>query len=67
MHHKSLSRLRLDRRLIARGGWIKSEELERELAALPDVSHKAAPNEEPGEAGNAPAAARKETQTRPGR
>ena len=32
--------LRLDLRLIRRRGWIDSEELERQLAALPDASGK---------------------------
>lgn len=33
--------LRLDRRLVGRRGWIPQEEIEREIAALPDVSAKA--------------------------
>lgn len=41
MNQKSLERLRLDRRLVGRRGWIAPEELERALEALPDVSHKA--------------------------
>ncbi len=32
--------LRLDRRLANRPGWIGADELEKELAALPDVSAK---------------------------
>jgi hypothetical protein len=67
MDRRSLARLRLDRRLIARRGWIKPEELERELAALPDVSNKVAPPEAPGEEGANPEAARKEAQARPAR
>ena len=43
MDRESMRRLRLDRRLIGRRGWISEEELERELSALPDVSHKIAP------------------------
>jgi hypothetical protein len=43
MDRESMQRLRLDRRLIRRPGWLSQEELERELAALPDVSHKIAP------------------------
>jgi hypothetical protein len=42
--------LKLDRRLLRRRGWVDPEELERELADLPDVSHKAQPrggDEEP--------------------
>ena len=42
MDRESMRRLRLDRRLIRRPGWLSKEELERELAALPDVSHKIA-------------------------
>jgi hypothetical protein len=57
MDRKSLERLRLDRRLITRAGWIAPEELERELAALPDVAHKAAPPSEPQEQGTGPGAA----------
>ena len=37
-----MERLRLDRRLIRRRGWIAPEELDRELEQLPDVTHKAA-------------------------
>lgn len=37
------SHLRLDRRLLRRRGWISSSEMERELAALPDVADKAEP------------------------
>jgi hypothetical protein len=33
--------LKFDRRLLRRRGWVDSEELEKELADLPDVSHKA--------------------------
>jgi hypothetical protein len=43
MDRESMQRLRLDRRLIRRRGWLSEEDLERELAALPDVSHKIAP------------------------
>ncbi len=43
MDQKSMRRLRLDRRLIRRRGWLSEEDLERELTALPDVSHKIAP------------------------
>ena len=45
MDRESLRELRLDRRLIGRRGWISDEEIARELAALPDVSHKIAPIE----------------------
>ncbi len=43
MDQKSMQRLRLDRRLIRRRGWVSEEDLERELTALPDVSDKIAP------------------------
>jgi hypothetical protein len=33
--------LRLDRRLAGRRGWVAPEEIEREVAALPDVAAKA--------------------------
>ena len=51
-----LRKLRLDRRLVDRRGWISLEEFDRELAALPDVSQKVAP-EEPAAAGEATPAA----------
>ena len=35
------AQLRLDRRLARRRGWITQDELEKELAALPDVADKA--------------------------
>jgi hypothetical protein len=45
MDQESMKKLRLDRRLAHRRGWIASEQLERELAALPDVSDKIEPGE----------------------
>ncbi len=39
-------RLREDKRLHRRNGWISSEELAAQLDALPDVSHKCAVDEE---------------------
>jgi hypothetical protein len=50
MIDQDLRKLRLDRRLLDRRGWISREELERELAALPDLSGKVAPLEPPPEA-----------------
>lgn len=47
----ALRKLRLDRRLLDRRGWISPQELTSELAALPDVSGKIAPSEDPGTAG----------------
>ena len=38
-----MSKLRLDKRLSERRGWISPDDLERELEALPDVSDKTAP------------------------
>jgi len=54
MDRESTSRLRLDRRLIGRRRWISKDELEAELAALPDVSHKVAPSEEGSEGDEEP-------------
>jgi hypothetical protein len=41
MVHESNRNLRLDRRLMRRRGWLSPEELEKELAALPDATDKA--------------------------
>ena len=60
MDRESMRRLRLDRRLIRRRGWVSKDELEREMAALPDVSHKIAP------VGGEPAAAPNQTEALPG-
>ncbi len=52
MDRESMKRLKLDRRLIRRRGWISQQDLERELSALPDVSDKIQPQEsEDAEAG----------------
>ncbi len=40
-----MKKLRLDRRLLNRRGWISPDESEREIAALPDVSDKIDPGE----------------------
>lgn len=40
MNHESIQKLRLDRRLIRRSGWISPKELEAAIEALPDVSEK---------------------------
>jgi hypothetical protein len=50
MLDEALRKLRVDRRLADRRGWIPKKELDRELAALPDVADKIAPPEEPAEA-----------------
>ncbi len=41
MNRQSMQKLRLDRRLIDRSGWISGQELDSELDSLPDASHKA--------------------------
>lgn len=43
MDRETLARLRLDRRLIRRRGWIAEEDLAKELEKLPDVADKAVP------------------------
>jgi hypothetical protein len=54
MNREATEKLRLDRRLIQRRGWISNEEREKCLEELPDVSHKIAPpeDEQPGESGS---------------
>jgi hypothetical protein len=41
MNRESLDKLRLDRRLLNRRGWMSATERARALEALPDVSQKA--------------------------
>ncbi len=41
MNRESLNKMRLDRRLIRRRGWIAAAELERALQELPDGAEKA--------------------------
>jgi hypothetical protein len=41
MNRESLDKLRLDRRLLRRRGWMTASERKRALDALPDVSAKA--------------------------
>ncbi len=56
MDRESMKRLKLDRRLIRRRGWISQQDLERELSALPDVSDNIQPPEsENAEAGGSAA------------
>ena len=58
MDRESMKRLKLDRRLIGRRGWISQKDLERELAALPDASDKIQPAEiQDAEAGDSTAPA----------
>lgn len=40
MQESSRKALRFDRRLVGRRGWTAPEELEKELAGLPDVADK---------------------------
>ena len=47
--------LKFDRRLLRRRGWVDPEELEKELADLPDVSGKAQPPSEDDESSSEPA------------
>ena len=42
MDNESLEKLRLDKRLIGRRGWIDPDDLQRALDALPDASDKIA-------------------------
>ena len=46
MNREAMEKLRLDRRLINRRGWVSKAELEKNLEALPDVSDKIAPRDE---------------------
>jgi len=41
MNRQSLEKLRLDRRLMSRRGWMSKAERERALQDLPDVASKA--------------------------
>ena len=50
MVHRSLERLKLDRRLLKRAEWIPKEQLEEALASLPDATDKIRPPEEEGDA-----------------
>ena len=43
MAYDQSHKLKLDRRLLRRRGWVDPKELEKALADLPDVSHKAQP------------------------
>ena len=51
------SKFRLDRRLAQRRGWVPPEQLDKELAALPDVSEKAEVLDSPQHKSEAPAGA----------
>ncbi len=57
MKRRSLEKMRLDRRLAGRRGWISHEGLAEEAASLPDASEKIAIIEDqpdPGEVDAAP-------------
>ena len=40
MAYDYIRKLKFDRRLLRRRGWVDPQELEKEFADLPDVSHK---------------------------
>ena len=40
MNNESIEKLRIDRRLQGRRGWISEEEIQKDIDALPDVSSK---------------------------
>ena len=48
MAYDHTRKLKFDRRLLRRRGWVDPKELEKALADLPDVSHKAQPLAEDG-------------------
>jgi len=56
MDNESTSKLRLDRRMARRRGWIDKAELAREIDSLPDISSKVAGGDDP-EAAAEPVAA----------
>jgi hypothetical protein len=65
MDRKSTEKLRLDRRLSGRKNWVSPKEIEQEVEALPDVSHKIAEVKEKSDSGdgNADIAEAKPTDT----
>ena len=50
MDPAAIQKLHMDRRLQSRRGWIDPDELEKQLAELPDVSDKIDDSERDGEA-----------------
>ena len=56
MDRESIAKLRIDRRLIGRRGWISKEDLEAAIEALPDSAGKIKPPE-PEDGDEAPAEA----------
>jgi len=57
MNRDSIEKLKIDRRLIHRRGWISNSELQKQLEALPDVSDKIAPPEDSEDEAEAPSGA----------
>jgi len=53
MNRDSTRKLKTDRRLIHRRGWISKTELQKQLDALPDASDKIAPAEDSEDEGEA--------------
>ena len=53
MNNDSTRKLKVDRRLIHRRGWISKNELQKQLDALPDVSDKIAPPDDSDDEGEA--------------
>ena len=57
MDNESTSRLKFDKRLANRRGWVEPAEFEQELASLPDVADKILPvSDEPPAQAKAPVA-----------
>ena len=46
MDQRAIEKLKFDRRLEGRRGWVENKEVERELESLPDSADKVAPPEE---------------------
>lgn len=54
MDRESIKKLKVDRRLIDRRGWISKADLDKELESLPDTSDKIAPPDEESNEGALP-------------
>ncbi len=68
MNRRSLEKLRMDRRLAGRRGWLSRADLAGKAAALPDASEKIAEKEaepDPGEIDAVPPEAAPQTPTGP--
>ncbi len=46
MDRNSIDKMKFDRRLVRRQDWVTRDELEKQLEALPDVSHKVATDDD---------------------